>query len=116
MYDQVLDPLKDSGAPLYALMIGQRVDGTSDEARSRAIVLDRGPRDSGGAREQLLTSMALPVKLKLLADQLTHQYRVTYSRPQSLIPPERVTVAAAKPGLTARGTPVKDQKSEQRRP
>jgi von Willebrand factor type A domain len=116
MYDQVLGPLKDSAAPLYALMIGQPVDGTSDEARSRAIVLDRGPRESGGVREQLMTSMALGARLKQLADQLTHQYRVTYARPQSLIPPERVTVGAAKSGLTARGTPVKDQKSEQRKP
>jgi VWFA-related protein len=115
-YDQVLPALKDSDAPLYALMIGQPIDGTSDEARSRSIVLDRGPRDTGGAHEQLLTSMALGGKLKQLADQLTHQYRVTYARPQSLIPPEHVTVAAAKPGLTARGTPVKDQKSEQRKP
>ena len=80
MYDQVLGPLKDSGAPLYAFMIGQPVDGASDEARSRSIVLDRGTRDSGGAREQLLTSMALAGKLKLLADQLTHMYRVTYAR------------------------------------
>ena len=45
----------------------------------------------------------------LLARQLLHQYKVTYARPQSLIPPDRVTVAAAKPGLTARGTLVKDQ-------
>jgi Ca-activated chloride channel homolog len=115
MYDQILDPLKASDAPLYALMIGSPRDGTSTEARSRAIVLDRGPAETGGVREQLLTSMALGGKLKLLADQLTHQYRVTYARPQSLIPPEKVTVAAAKPGLTARGTPVKE-KNEPRKP
>jgi von Willebrand factor type A domain len=115
-YDQVLGPLKDSTAPLYAIMLGTPRDGTSTEARSRMIVLDRGPLESGGYREQLLTSMALGGKLKQLADQLTHQYIVTYARPQSLIPPDKVTVAAAKPGLTARGTPVKEQKSEQRKP
>ena len=108
-YDQVLGPLKDSGAPLYALMMGQPFDGNRDEDRSRAIVLDRGTADTGGRRDQLLTSMALDGRLKQLADQLTHQYRVVYARPQSLIPPEHVTVAAAKPGLTARGTPVKEQ-------
>ena len=116
MYDQVLGPLKDSGAPLYALMLGQPRDGASQEARSRAIVLDRGTTDTGGRRDQLLTSMALAGRLKQLADQLTHQYRVAYARPQSLIPPERVTVTAARPGLIARGTPVKDLYSEQRRP
>ena len=116
MYDQVLGPLKDSGAPLYALMLGRPRDGGSQEARSRSIVLDRGTADTGGRRDQLLTSMALATKLTQLADQLTHQYRVTYARPQSLIPPEHVTVTAANPALIARGTPVKNLTSEQRRP
>ncbi len=107
MYDQVLGPLKDSDAPLYALMLGQPYAGASDEARSRAIVLDRGTAETGGNRDQLLTSMALGTRLAQLADQLTHQYLVVYARPQSLIPPERITVTTAKPGLKARGTPVK---------
>lgn len=117
MYEMVLDPLQGSGAAFYALMIGQPYSGLNEETRSRNIVVDRGPTSSGGYREQLLTSMALGGRLRQLADQLTHQYLVTYARPQSLIPPERVTIAAAKPGLTARGTPVKDQKkNEQGRP
>jgi len=113
-YDQVLGPLRDSGAAFYALMLGQPSGSNSDEARSRNIVTDEGPRTTGGYREQLLTPMALAPKLKLLADQLTHQYLVTYAHPQSLIPPERVTVTAAKPGLTARGTLVKDKVSQGR--
>jgi VWFA-related protein len=108
-YDQVLDPLRASTAPLYALMLGSPSGSISDEARSRNIVLDKGTTDTGGRRDQLLAPSALSDRLKQLANQLTHQYRVTYARPQSLIPPERVTVAAAKPGLTARGTPVKEQ-------
>ena len=110
MYDQVLEPLRNSSAALHALMIGQPVSGLSEETRSRNIVVDRG------SREQLLTSMALAGKLKQLADQLTHQYLVIYARPQTLIPPERVTVGTTKPGLVARGTPVKDQKPESKRP
>jgi VWFA-related protein len=108
-YDQVLDPLRASGAPLYALMIGSPSSSLSDEARNRNMVLDRGTTDTGGRRDQLLAPSALGDRLSLLAKQLLHQYKVTYARPQSLIPPERVTVAAAKPGLTARGTLVKDQ-------
>lgn len=115
-YDQVLGPLKDSDAPLYAEMLGTPHEGMSDEARNRSIVLDRGTVDTGGRRDQLLSGMALTSKLKLLADQLTHQYVVTYARPQSLIPPERTTVSVTKPGLVARGTPVKDTKSDQRKP
>jgi len=108
-YDQVLGPLRDSGAAFYALVIGSPANDLSDEGRSRSIVLDQGPNSTGGQRSQLLTPMALTDRLKQLADELTHQYRVTYARPQSLIPPERVTVAAARPGLTARGRLAKEQ-------
>jgi len=108
-YDQVLDPLRASGAALNVLTIGPPSGSLSDEARNRSVVIDEGPRITGGRREDLLTGMALTSALKQLADDLTHQYRVTYARPQTLIPPEHVTVAAAKPGLIARGTLIKDQ-------
>ncbi len=114
-YDQVLPALKESAAPLYALMLGEPRDDISDEGRSLQIVLDRGTSESGGRRDQLLTSMALDTRLTQLANQLTHQYRVVYSRPQSLIPPEKITVTAANAQLTARGTPVKE-KNESRKP
>ena len=113
-FDQVLDPLHASGAAFYALAIGQPSTSLSDEARNRSIVLDRGPTTTGGYREQLLTPMALEGKLKLLANQLTHEYLVTYARPQSLIPPEQVTIAAKNPALKARGTPINDEASHER--
>ena len=53
--------------------------------------------------------------MKQLAAELTHQYAVTYARPQSLIPPERVTVSAVRRGLVARGILIADQR-EQGRP
>jgi VWFA-related protein len=107
-YDQVLDPLRASAAPLYAVMLGSPFSSISDDARNRNMVLDRGTADTGGRRDQLLAPSALGDRLTLLARQLLHQYKVTYARPQTLIPPERVTVSAKKSGLTARGTPVKD--------
>ena len=66
-------------------------------------------------RDSLLASTALPGALKKLAAELKGQYRVTYARPQSLIPPEKVTVSATRPGLTARGTLIQE-KREQGRP
>ena len=72
-------------------------------------MLDQGTTSTGGHRFQLLTPMALTDRLKQLADELTHQYRVTYARPQSLIPPEKVTVATTRAGLTARGRLMKEQ-------
>jgi hypothetical protein len=90
------------------VVIGRMSNDTSDEARNRNIVLDQGPIQTGGRFEHILTSMALGGKLKQIATELTHQYRVTFARPQSLIPPERTTVNAAKPGLTVRGTLIKE--------
>jgi von Willebrand factor type A domain-containing protein len=112
-YEQVLDALRDGDAPLYAVMFGTPSSSLSDEARNRNMVLDRGVTQSGGNREQLLAPSGLGDRLKLIANQLTHQYRVTYARPDSLIPPEKTTVGVKKQGLVARGTPVKEQ---QRRP
>jgi VWFA-related protein len=110
-YDQVLDPLRASGAAFHAIVLGRPSGSTSEEIRNRNMVLDEGPRATGGRREELLTSMALGGKLTQLADELTHQYKVTYARPQSLIPPERVSVSSAKAGVTARGTLIKEDKA-----
>jgi hypothetical protein len=85
--------------------------GTSlgDEARNRASVLDLGPRTSGGTREDILTSQAFEVKLRELAAILKSQHRVVYSRPQTLIPPEKIEVSATKPGQAASGAPARGQ-------
>ena len=114
-YEDVLKPLRDAGAALHVIVLGLPSNDISDDARNRGLVLDEGPRTSGGRRDSLLASSALPGALKQLAAELTHQYRVTYARPQSLIPPERVTISATRPGLTARGTLIKEDK-EKRRP
>lgn len=110
---EVLDQLAKSGAQLYVLMIGQPFNSINEEARSRERVIGTGPERSGGSREQVLTAISLTSRLTRLADQLTHQYRVTYARPQSLIPPEHVTVAAKPAGLTAYGAPAKDPQARQ---
>jgi hypothetical protein len=77
-------------------------------------VISEGPRTTGGQYDTLLASSALTGRLKRLAAELTQQFRVTYSRPQSLIPPERITVSAERPGLTVRGTPVVADREQER--
>jgi len=103
-FDLVLGPLHDTGAAFHAIVVGPMSSDVSDEARDRGIVLDQGTLTTGGRLDHLLTSLALRGKLKQVADDLTHQYLVTFARPQSLIPPQRTTVAAVKSGITARGT------------
>ena len=98
-HDQVLDPLRASGAALHVDRarppVGQH---ERRSARARTSCSTRGRATTGGRRDELLASMALGGTLKQLADELTHQYRVTYARPQSLIPPERVTVTRRQAG------------------
>lgn len=108
-YDQVLEPLRESGATMHAIVF-QNPQGSlgSDEARNRATVLDRGPRETGGVRFDLLTSQAYEGRLTELATILKSQYRVVYARPESLIPPEKVEVSTTKPGLEAHGTPARE--------
>jgi hypothetical protein len=118
-YEDVLKPLHDAGAAFHAIVLGLPSNDISEDARNRAAVLDEGPRTSGGRRSSLLATSALPGELKRLAAELTHQYRITYARPLSLIPPERVTVGATRPGLKARGTLIPErpeQKREQGKP
>lgn len=111
-YIQVLDRLRESGATMHAVVFtNQSGSLAGDAARNRASVLDRGPKDSGGMRLDVLTSMAYESKLKMLAAAMKTQHRVVYARPDSLIPPEKVRVEAAAPGFDAYGTPARGQKS-----
>jgi hypothetical protein len=115
-YDDVLKALKDSGTEFYALTLTEaQADDRTDPVRNRNVVLDRGPRETGGRREILLSDMAIPGALTSVADELLHQFKVTYGRPESLIPPEKITVEAKNPAWTARGVPVKVRENRESR-
>jgi hypothetical protein len=112
-YSSVLDRLSDSGAMMYAIvLVNPKGSMATDPARNRSTVLDRGPRESGGTRVDVLASMAFDTQLKAIGEILKNQYRVTYARPESLIPPERIQISAAKPGLEAYGAPARGQDSK----
>ena len=104
----VLDAIEQSGAAMHAVVLtSPDADISSDRARTRNIVLYRGTESSGGRRDQILTGQSLPARLGQIAAELSNQYRVTYSRPESLIPPEKIRVGVTREKLTARGTPVR---------
>jgi hypothetical protein len=115
-YDEVLKALKDSGTEFFALTLTEaRADDQSDPVRNRNVVLDRGPRETGGRREILLSDMAIQGAMTSVADELLHQFKVTYGRPESLIPPEKITVEAKNSAWTARGVPVKVRENRESR-
>lgn len=101
-YTKVLDALKRSGATLHVLSIGTPAASATDEMRNRNMTIAEGTSLSGGRRDQILAESGLSDRMAQLADELTSQYLVTYSRPEQLIPPEKLDVSVTKPGLTVR--------------
>jgi hypothetical protein len=103
--DQVIDELEAAGAALHALLLtrGGGGDLSNTELRNRAVVFDRGTRETGGQRVDLLSSMGFTAVAQTLAAELSGQFEVVFARPASLIPPSTTTVESASPGLTVRG-------------
>jgi VWFA-related protein len=105
-HEPVLEDLKKSGATFHVLAIGTPSDSLTDEMRNRNLVIARGTSETGGRRDQVLAASALPEKLKQLGNELLNQYVVTYSRPETLIPPEKVEVTVKRPGAEVRAPRV----------
>lgn len=109
-YQRALTRLKESGASLHVVML--QAPGRSplgDAIRERDRLLDRGVRETGGSRHDVLASMSFPQAMTEIARLLTHQFRVVYARPQTLIPPASVTVTATAPDAVAYGGPARGQ-------
>lgn len=108
---RVLSALAESGAAFHGVMLTTaHGDILSENARIRGAVFDRGARTTGGRRDSVLTSQALPDRLRALAAELSKQYKVTYARPDTLVPPQSVSVAVTRAGYEARGNPVRTSK------
>jgi Ca-activated chloride channel family protein len=106
--ERVIDEVKAAGAALDVLVMGPPAHNIlSESVRSRNLVIGRGTQETGGRTDHIVTGMALTATLGHIADDLTHQYRVTYARPETLIPPKNFSVSVNRPDLTARGTPLK---------
>lgn len=101
-YQNVLDALVASGAALHVLAVGTPGSSMADEIRNRNQVIAEGTEMTGGRRDQLLTPSGLADALPRVAAELRNQYLVTYSRPESLIPPEKVKVTVSRPEATVR--------------
>jgi len=111
-YSQVIDALRDAGAMMSAVvLLNPKGSIQDDPGRNRAVVLDRGVNETGGLRVDVLTSIGYAQALKQVSTALTHQHRVVYARPQTLIPPARVRFEAARQGLTLFGAPARGQEA-----
>ena len=115
---RVIDTIEESGAAIYtlSLRVGRNAFSATPnistlELRNqdfeRDLLLERGPRNSGGRHRDLLTSLAINDAMQNIVSELLNQYLVVYSRPDTLVPPETITVRMNRQELTARGTPLR---------
>lgn len=120
----VLERIGESGAALYVLSVEARRGFASQAAfggiaggvdlRRQVFERDRvlaGAAETGGRHRDLLASSGLERALQELAAELRNQYLVVYARPDRLVPPEEVRVSIDRPGLTARGTLLREDEA-----
>jgi hypothetical protein len=108
-YQTTLDVLKTSGVSFYVIRLTDRTGSAirDDRARERALVIDEGPRVSGGRSRDVLSSMGYADALAAVAEDLANTYKVVFGRPGALVPPKQFDVKVAREGLSARGTLVR---------
>jgi hypothetical protein len=76
----------------------------STEARERAQVLGDVTTWSGGTNTIVLTAQALDGAFAAVATQLAGRLLVTYARPVSLVPPDRLEVEVKRRDAKVRAT------------
>jgi Ca-activated chloride channel family protein len=101
-YQQVLDELAKGGAALHVVGLGRPSASQSDELRNRNQVIALGTERTGGRRDLVIALTGADAHMKQLAQELLNQYVVTYARPETLIPPQKIEITVTKPGLKAR--------------
>jgi hypothetical protein len=101
-YESVIGELMTGGGALHVVSLGQPGGSLSDEIRNRDQVVAVGTERTGGRRDNVLALTSAAPKMKQLSHELQNQYLVTYARPETLIPPDKIAVTVANPGLTAR--------------
>jgi VWFA-related protein len=108
-FRDIVSSLVKAKVPLHLVGIGPFYHDEEHGLRERSFLLDAGPRESGGQRITLLSAHGLDGAMEKLAKELQSQYKVVYSRPESLIPPDKVSVSGGRPGLTVRGAEARGE-------
>ena len=121
--DEVREQLRKSGAILYAVSAAGAQGAAPSQARGTdavsvqqgqfrdaelaegafnlAAVLGDGARESGGHHDQVVATTHAKA-LEQLADELLHQYEITYTLPDGVKPSDKLSVSAKRKGVTLR--------------
>lgn len=100
---QVADALRAAGASLWTVALEQGPQPVLDlPGRERATVLGDTTTASGGMNIAILSGQGLTSAFTRTAAALNARYLVTYGRPDSLIPPERLEVGSTRRDVRVR--------------
>ena len=109
---EVLNYLRDSAASLHVISVASSYLRPTAAVTSPAQMLDTGinisevlgdgPKQSGGRREEIVATTGGIDGLKRIADELLHQYEITYTLPDGVKPNERLTVTVKRSGVSLR--------------
>jgi hypothetical protein len=105
--NRVLNGLRDSGAMLYVATLtgGGSISSDPSMAMDESAldqVLDQGTKRSGGRRQESLRSEGFAEVLTGFANELLHQYAVTYVLPEGVQRSDRLSVASKRRGVSVR--------------
>ena len=109
----VVKRLKEAGVSLYAVVltensINQRFSLKSLNGKlEREIALNRGSSETGGRRLNLLMSTSFEQRMLEVSTELQNQYLITYSSPNTLIPPKNISIRVRREGVETHHTPIK---------
>jgi hypothetical protein len=105
--NRVLNALRDSGAMLYVATLtgGGSISSNPSMAMDESAldqVLDQGTKRSGGRRQESLRAEGFAEVLTGFANELLHQYAVTYVLPEGVQRSDRLSVASKRRGVSVR--------------
>jgi len=103
--DQVLNALRDAGSVMYAIVVpGGTTMATSlgqmGDTEGSDKVLGDGPKQSGGRQIEIEGStLGFEPRFQNVADELMHQFVVTYTLPDGVKPDNKVSVSTKRKGI-----------------
>jgi len=109
---EVLDYLRNSAASLHVISVANSsLRGTIvptnpgqmlDSGINLSEVLGDGPKQSGGRREEIVATTGVVAGLQQLANELLHQYKITYALPDGVKPNEKLNVSVTRRNVSLR--------------
>lgn len=98
-HEQAFEAVADARASLWTITRqGFSNDSMSTESRERGTIIGDVTARTGGRGALIFAASALKERFSEVAAQLLTQFAVTYARPESLIPPERLDVRLTREG------------------